>query len=577
MSTTNRVRLTSVVESIIGVTPTTPRMRLERVTSVGLTAAPRFVDSQELRSDRMVPDSIETLLPSGGGATNFEFSYPDANSPFADDLASALYNQWTNTPTFFNDGTADSVITDAGTVAGTYNVVSGGNAVKVGMLVKAEGFTAAANSQIFRATDPGSADTTIEGATGLSAEAAPPGTAKLKVVGFQGATADLVATATGMTSTLLNFTTLGLTVGRWIKIGGTATIDKFVPAAATTVVGRVIIVAGGTGGTPGAVTVTGTTGTGTKFQATGTISPSGVLVGALTVTVRGVYTTDPTNTAIEPVTGGSLSGATVKVIMVAANNNDFARITAIAANTLTLDNLPTGWVPDAGTGKTIKVWFGDWNKNGTTQITMTKETGFMDQEVPGYFQYVGLSVNTADFTLNSNAVITGTFNYTGRAMTPSNISLDDSPDAATTNRVMAAHANVGRLSEAGRTLTEPNWGNSLTFQINNNQRELLDVGSQSVAGVNPGSCTITGRLTTYFGDLSLYTKLIANTPTTLSTRWQKDNQAVIFSFPRITFRGGDPQVTGTNADITLPLDWAAAADTLTSSEIMIHRLYYFES
>src|SRR6185295_6669698 len=138
MATTNRVRLSSVKELTEGVTPTTPRMRLDRITSVALTAAPRFVDSQELRSDRMVPDSIETLLPSGGGATNFEFSYPEDASPLSDDLASALYNPWTNTPTFFNDGTADSVITDAGTTSNTYAVTAGGAAVVLGHLVKAE-------------------------------------------------------------------------------------------------------------------------------------------------------------------------------------------------------------------------------------------------------------------------------------------------------------------------------------------------------------------------------------------------------------------------------------------------------
>lgn len=75
------------------------------------------------------------------------------------------------------------------------------------------------------------------------------------------------------------------------------------------------VVAGGTGGTPGAVTVTGTTGTGTKFQATGTITAGGILSGTLTVTVAGDYTVNPTVIAVEPVTGGGLTGATVIVAM----------------------------------------------------------------------------------------------------------------------------------------------------------------------------------------------------------------------------------------------------------------------
>jgi hypothetical protein len=567
--------VSSVREVTVGVTPTSPRMRLQRVTGVGLTAAPRFVDSQELRADRMVPDSIETLLPSGGGSIPFEFFYPDANSPFADDIESTFYNTWVNTPTFFNDGTADSVITDAGTTTDTYAVSAGGTAVVAGHLVRATGFGNAANNQIFRAAS--STGTTIVGSgLSLSAETAPAATAKLKVVGFQGASGDLVLTSTGMTSTLLNFTTLGLSVGKWLKIGGTATANRYTATVATRVQ-RAIIVSGGTGGTPGAVTITGTTGTGTMFQATGTISPGGILVGALTVTVGGQYTANPSNINIEPVTGGGLTGATVRLVMVNGNSNDWVRITAIAANALTFDNFPPGWVTDTGATKTIKVWFGDTIKNGTTQLTATKEIGFMDQEVPGYFQYVGLSVNTGSFSVTANERITGTFAYTGRSMTPSNVSLDDTPDAAATGRIMAAHANVGRLSEAGNTLVEPNWGNSLTFEINNNQRELLDIGSQSVAGVNPGFCQVTGTITLYMGDLSLYTKLINNVVTSLGSRWQKDNQACIFTFPHITYRGGDPQVSGPNNDITLPLSFQAAADTLTNSEVMLDRVEYFEA
>lgn len=85
--------------------------------------------------------------------------------------------------------------------------------------------------------------------------------------------------------------------------GATATLSTKVITAT--------VVAGGTGGTPGAVTITGTTGTGTKFQATGTINGGGVLTGALTVTVVGNYTVPVTSIAAEPVTGGSLTGTTV--------------------------------------------------------------------------------------------------------------------------------------------------------------------------------------------------------------------------------------------------------------------------
>lgn len=82
------------------------------------------------------------------------------------------------------------------------------------------------------------------------------------------------------------------------------------------------VVAGGTGGTPGACTITGTTGTGTKVQATGVVSAGGILSGSLAISVAGNYTVNPDGVGKvvvggalkqEPVTGCGLSGATINV------------------------------------------------------------------------------------------------------------------------------------------------------------------------------------------------------------------------------------------------------------------------
>ena len=87
-------------------------------------------------------------------------------------------------------------------------------------------------------------------------------------------------------------------------------------ATATAVMGVVVaptITAGGTGGTPGAVTLTGTDGTGTKFQATGVISGGGVLTSITAITVAGAYTALPGTLTAGAVSGGSLSGCTLNL------------------------------------------------------------------------------------------------------------------------------------------------------------------------------------------------------------------------------------------------------------------------
>jgi hypothetical protein len=92
--------------------------------------------------------------------------------------------------------------------------------------------------------------------------------------------------------------------------GGTAATKAILTVTHTRVSGATIVAAG-TLGTPGAATVTGTTGTGTPFQATVTISAGGVITSVNSISVPGDYTVNPTDVTIEPVTGGSLSGATL--------------------------------------------------------------------------------------------------------------------------------------------------------------------------------------------------------------------------------------------------------------------------
>lgn len=464
-------------------------MRTARYTGESLDFSPTYIDSDEIRADRMLNDPVRVMQGASGGL-NFELSYPDDNSPLSDFWRSTFFNTWVNTPTFFNDGVADSVITDAGTVASTYAVTAGGAAVVSGMLVRATGFTQAANNQIFRATS--STATTIVG-TGLTltAEAAPAGAAKLKVVGFQGASGDLTCTATGLASTALDFTTLGLVTGQWLKLGGTATTDRF------------------------------------------SITPA---------------------------------------------NNDWVRVTAIAAHALTFDNRPVGWAVDAGTGKTVKVWQPDYIRNGVVPTSLTIEKGFLDQAVPTYIVNNGMQVDKATLSITSKKQITGSFTFTGMGGGQSTVTLDAVPDAPTTGQVMAANANVGRLDEAGSQLIGPNWGQSVTINYANNLRTVESIDSISPVAINPGQFQATGTITTYFGDNTMLAKYYNGVQTAINTRVAKNNQALIFQFPRVTLTsGGNPSASAKNVDVMCNFGFSTSIDTtLTQVAADLERFEYVE-
>lgn len=80
------------------------------------------------------------------------------------------------------------------------------------------------------------------------------------------------------------------------------------------VVGAAIVNAG-TGGTPGAATVTTTTGTGTPAQISVTIGAGGDIESIDDILAAGAFTVLPTDPGEEPVTGGGLTGATLDLTM----------------------------------------------------------------------------------------------------------------------------------------------------------------------------------------------------------------------------------------------------------------------
>lgn len=489
MTDSNRLRLTGVRQNTFGATPGTPRMRTMRVTGESLSYKPEFVTPDEIRADRMNADPIKVGETSNGGI-NYELHYPVPSSMLAENIASAMQADWVDTPTRDNDGTADSVITDIGTTADTIAFVTGA-AFAVGHLVRTSGFATAGNNGLFPVTTGGATSLVSTGAS-FTAEAAPPAAARVKVVGFQGTSGDITAAAGGLASTTLDFTTLGLAPGQWIKIGGTGAGYRFATEAL----------------------------------------------------------------------------------------NAWSRVTAVAANLLSLDNLPAGWTTDAGTGKTIRVYFGDHIKNGVTPIALTFERGFMGQGTPGYVVNETMQVNQWQQQVQAKQKVTGSFDYMGLTGSVSTTSLDNSPDAApsiATYQVLAAGANVGRIAENGVALSSPNWVRSASFTVNNNLRMIDAADSVTSVGIGNGECAVTVNLETYFGSTALYTKMLAGTATNASYRATKNGQALVYAWPRLTITDGSPNAGGKNQDVTLPLTLQASYDSLTGAHMTLDRLEYFEA
>lgn len=218
MGSTNRSKTAYVLESTPGTTPATPAFQELRITSSGLEYKPTLTTSNEIRSDRQVTDQILTKFDASGdlGIEWSQFTFDDM-------LQAAFQGTWANNPS------VTSGISGLSTTTAT--VGSGaGTPFKAQMLALTANFATPGNNGLFVVSSSGSTSIVFPSAS-FSAEASPPATASIRVVGFQGASGDITATTTGLASTSLDFTTLGLNVGQWIRIGGDATPTQFGTAA----------------------------------------------------------------------------------------------------------------------------------------------------------------------------------------------------------------------------------------------------------------------------------------------------------------------------------------------------------
>jgi hypothetical protein len=100
----------------------------------------------------------------------------------------------------------------------------------------------------------------------------------------------------------------------------------------------------------------------------------------------------------------------------------------------------------------------------------------------------------------------------------------------------------------------------------------------SIAAVDIGSGTqqVTAELGVYFGDNSLYAKIMAMTPTSLAWQVERNNRALCWGLPRLTPMGGNPSAGGRNQDVTLPIMMQASPDPLTGFQIALDRMEYVE-
>lgn len=364
---------------------------------------------------------------------------------------------------------ADMVFTPTGVTGTGYTVpaltAAQANKLETTTLVYARGFTDPVNNGL-KLLDADIAPSATEITTATTNVETPPANAELELCGARAATSDLAITVSAgvatLTSTLLDFTTLGLTVGQFIHIGGLTTGEQFSAGAG------------------------------------------------------------------------------------------YARITVLAANSITADKLDSTLATDPGTGDTVDILFGRFIRNVDVDNAEFLERSFQFEgafedlgtgPVPEYEYAKGNYCNSMTFNLPLTDKATVTFGFIGTDTdVPTTTQKSGASSATTPNKTGAfntsadiARLRITQVDETGLTTDFK----SMAMTINNNVSPEKVLGTLGAKFINTGNFEIDLESQLLFSEGDVVDAIRNNTTLTMDFTVNNDDGAIYFDIPSMTLGGGN--------------------------------------
>jgi len=244
---------------------------------------------------------------------------------------------------------------------------------------------------------------------------------------------------------------------------------------------------------------------------------------------------------------------------ITAANNGWCRISAIAAAVITFDIVPSGWGDDAGTGKTIRMFYGDYMVNGVTERSYSLERQFTDQATPSYEYLTGMGINSFAINLAPQSIVDTTMNFMGKYSSFTTARVTNTTDYdSPTDDVLNTSSEIAWFGTGGSEVACPDFIMDATIEFNNSLRRKLAVGQLGAIGLGWGEFSVTGTLNTYFESLTEVNKLLNNTETSFTTIFKDaSDHIMLVDLPSIKYTSGIPDVPGKNDEVMIPLAYQA--------------------
>lgn len=260
--------------------------------------------------------------------------------------------------------------------------------------------------------------------------------------------------------------------------------------------------------------------------------------------------------------GGDLAGER----FAQAGNNGAARIAAggITATAITFDKTQNTMAADAGAGKTIRVYYGQFIKNEADPTLIKVKTIQLERSLSsaGYEYVKGNYANELTLSMPSADKITVELGFVSLDHEPRSArkagvfpALDTDPEAFNTS------SDFVRIRCSRQDSAAPLFANlqEMSLSINNNVTTLKALGVMGAFDASIGDFVVSGDMTAYFNDIEAVKAVRNSDSLSIDFMLAFDNKGWVFDVPLFTGSDGLLNVEKDQA-ITIPVGVEAAED-----------------
>lgn len=307
-------------------------------------------------------------------------------------------------------------------------------------------------------------------------------------------------------------------------------------------------------------TVYGTAGVGTTFTADFT---------ATTITASVAPTTTSALTNLK-------KGQWFRLTTGGVNNGKLFRVSSTVAPTSTVITLDAGTPATVGTSVATCSVQTRRLSHGTTQTSYTIEKNMTDVGV--FEAFTGMTPSKMAISIQSGNLSTINFSFMGKnaAMTTSTV-LPGTPVASYSFDIQSGVTGAScQVWEGGAPLTGT-FVKSLSLDYDNALREQDAICSLGSVGIGSGTIALTGSLSIYFADKTLFDKFVANTNTSLAfSTMDGAGNGYVFSLPVVNISSYQITAGGKDADMMADVQFTALRDA-ANADATLQKVVFVDS